>query len=556
MFSKILKWLLTVQMFICFNFAICLDRHFQTLINLDQRCVDELPTINLPDSIITVSPANKTIKISGELREFNKNLLSHAKSLKKTGKIKPDLEPALLYYTLEIDMSDKVYQDIVNLTSLYMIPFLIYEGIIYQTKYNDALKNRLQLIEELCDTHASSLPTDIEFLRSFHSSIYRNLMLPLINSTVETVEGASRNPERGGVYTLPKSITEHSRNIRIKLERLVKADSMPSYLKSWKEKIENAATLTDLRRFLLATCFCDISFIERSIIYPKNILIIHQNFFEDLYIAEHANSKHLTQDSDSKGEFASFFDFIGVDSPPDKTTRTGSSDLPSEDEARKAELERRARIVAESMYNWMLDPSITQIYIEPSENEFNIFLKIIDLRKTPDIKHLVYSSKSGKTTDFSDIILFPIKPLLGKYTLSKSAFPYKDKPIPPETTALDPFKKGNLLKILDNPSRKETLFDELNAMKKTSGMSSSQIELLKQLNIDDISWIIEGTVNSNNVLKRFIKIPIPTDLLNKMPADLAEQMMYDAFKAYLWESGGVEEIWIINKENVNRIPLF
>ena len=92
MFSKILKWLLTVQMFICFNFAICLDRHFQTLINLDQRCVDELPTINLPDSIITVSPANKTIKISGELREFNKNLLSHAKSLKKTGKIKPDLE--------------------------------------------------------------------------------------------------------------------------------------------------------------------------------------------------------------------------------------------------------------------------------------------------------------------------------------------------------------------------------------------------------------------------------------------------------------------------------
>ena len=121
MFSKILKWLLTVQMFICFNSAICLDRHFQTLINLDQRCVNELPL----DSIITVSPANKTIKISGELREFNKNLLSHAKSLKKTGKIKPDLEPALLYYTLEIDMSDKVYQDIVNLTSLYMIPFLL-----------------------------------------------------------------------------------------------------------------------------------------------------------------------------------------------------------------------------------------------------------------------------------------------------------------------------------------------------------------------------------------------------------------------------------------------
>lgn len=547
MFSKILKWFLTTQMFICFNSSIGLEQQFQTLINFDQRYVDELPTINLPDSIITVSPANKTIKIAGELREFNENLLSHAKSLKKTGKIKPDLEPALLYYTLEIDMSDKVYQDIVNLTSLYMIPFLIYEGIIDQIKYNDALKNRLQLIEELCDTHASSLPTDIEFLHSFHSSIFRNLMLPLINSTVETVEGASRNPKKGGVYTLPKSITEHSRNIRIKLERLVKADSMPFYLKSWKEKIENAATLKDLRRFLLATCFCDISFIERSIIYPKNILIIHQNFFEDLYIAEHANSKHLTQDSDSKGEFASFFDFIGVDSPPDKTTRTGSSDLPSEDEARKAELERRARIVAESMYNWMLDPSITQICIELSENEFNIFLKIIDLRKTPDIKHLVYSSKSGKTTDFSDIILFPIKPLLGKYTLSKSVFP-----IPPETTAPDPFKKGNLLKILDNPSRKETLFDELNAMEKISGMSPSQIELLKQLNIDDISWIIDRPIDMQPTFHGKNFSEILENVYRTSPDLIDETANYLKQK----KPNLIEEIWIINKEDVNRISLF
>ncbi|MBE6447634.1 MAG: hypothetical protein E7015_04115 [Alphaproteobacteria bacterium] len=278
-------------------------------------------------------------------------------------------------------------------------------------------------------------------------------------------------------------------------------------------------------------------------------MIIHRNFWEDSYIAEHANSKHLTQDSDSNGDFASFFDFSGVTLPLDKTIRVARSDLPTTVEDRKMELEKRARIVAESMYKWVLDPSIAQICAEPSGEEFSVFLKVTDFRKTADIRRLVYSSKSGKTTNLSQTIQLPIKSLLGTYTLSKSAFPCEDRPIPPETKDPNPFKRTTLLPIPDVASQKETLFAKLNKMQKIEEMASDQIELFNQLNIDDISWIIGKEIDVNPTYHGMSF----SELLSQTPPDLWGEMV-DNFKRH--KPHLIEEIWFISKGHVNVTPLF
>ncbi|MBE6447635.1 MAG: hypothetical protein E7015_04120 [Alphaproteobacteria bacterium] len=236
MFSEILKSLLITQVFICcgFNTALTLEQQFQDFINLDRHRIAKSTEIALQNSKVIVSPTDGggTIKISGNLAEFNETLLCFAKLFKKANKITPGLEPILLYYTFAIDgvQNATVIQSIVDLTTLYMEPFLIYEGITDQKKYNDALKDRLQLIAGLCDKYAGFFKS----LCNLHSSIYRNLMLPLINSQVETTEGASRftRGDRGGIYTFPQSITECSRNIRVKFEGLV--DVHPVVLKHGK----------------------------------------------------------------------------------------------------------------------------------------------------------------------------------------------------------------------------------------------------------------------------------------------------------------------------------
>ena len=356
-----------------------------------------------------------------------------------------------------LQFHNDINQRIANICCLHSSVLQIFGLSILESdvKWAEIVKDRLNLIFKLCKMkvdYLDGLDENNKFITicAIQPYIFYYLNNMIFGQEVKSVENGSRGMN---MEKLPETCSEYYYRI---LDLFNKQNNRCKEL--WAKRIEMIKNSpTDIRRFLVATCFYNIYTIGDT-------LFIIKDFPGKLGIKEHINSKHLVKctQKDYKFNKISWFEF-------DKGKGFDESKLSTTE--RPEELDKRASVVNDFSFESILNQNIP-IHFDVSENRHNIFLSF----NNNDLKDQdIIGFGSNYSNEGLNNVIIPLAPFCNG-TRMKSIYPV-------------PYNNGKTISSNED-SNSTTLLDLYKYLK--GALNEEDEKLLSMINIEDVVLVVWG----------------------------------------------------------------